>query len=319
MYDHVCVCVCAAGLSYCRHMHKVRASVAHMVNGEMVALEEGAPARSSLSLEAWSAFTNTGNVSGATVTSGVCIQTPPQMRLWSQLINTVYLRGVEPDARPKVTLSSLHECAVTVTTVQVWPYLLGLYPPDSSAEERAAIDQLSSVDYQRVLGEWSKVERTQRAAEEENNQRLPPHSSRTDMATLSGITNAEDVCVDVHIALQSQSQQQQQRRRRRASETSDSSSPSLSSVSRSSSPHSLPGEPLPPPPPPPPAHSDASSLSSSDDHFAGTAADSSVGHVMSHDPALVRRSPELDAKGRWFVDELVKINKDIPRCDRDYE
>lgn len=27
----------------------------------------------------------------------------------------------------------------------------------------------------------------------------------------------------------------------------------------------------------------------------------------------------MDAKGRWFVDELVKINKDIPRCDRDYE
>ena len=27
---------------------------------------------------------------------------------------------------------------------------------------------------------------------------------------------------------------------------------------------------------------------------------------------------ELDEKGRQFADELVKIDKDIPRCDRDY-
>lgn len=27
---------------------------------------------------------------------------------------------------------------------------------------------------------------------------------------------------------------------------------------------------------------------------------------------------ELDEKGQLFADELVKIDKDIPRCDRDY-
>ena len=38
--------------------------------------------------------------------------------------------------------------------------------------------------------------------------------------------------------------------------------------------------------------------------------------VKSHDPE--KSHFQLDAKGEWFVRELFNIDKDIPRCDREY-
>ena len=40
----------------------------------------------------------------------------------------------------------------------MWPCLLGLYPPDSSEEERVIIDQQCSAAYSRVLTSWKQVE-----------------------------------------------------------------------------------------------------------------------------------------------------------------
>ena len=42
--------------------------------------------------------------------------------------------------------------------------------------------------------------------------------------------------------------------------------------------------------------------------------------VKSHDPEiqLGKSHLQLDAKGEWFVRELFNIDKDIPRCDREY-
>ena len=59
----------------------------------------------------------------------------------------------------------------------------------------------------------------------------------------------------------------------------------------------------------------------------GTAADSLSLQLESHDSlSLQSRSHvdslipavKLDAKGQWFVQELFNIDKDVPRCDRDY-
>lgn len=42
--------------------------------------------------------------------------------------------------------------------------------------------------------------------------------------------------------------------------------------------------------------------------------------MKSHDPEVHLGKPhlQLDAKGEWFVRELFNIDKDIPRCDREY-
>ena len=39
--------------------------------------------------------------------------------------------------------------------------------------------------------------------------------------------------------------------------------------------------------------------------------------LKSHDPDM-HSHHQLDAKGEWFVRELFNIDKDIPRCDREY-
>lgn len=43
--------------------------------------------------------------------------------------------------------------------LQVWPYLLGLYPVESTEEEKAAIDQKYSDSYHQILAEWKEIDR----------------------------------------------------------------------------------------------------------------------------------------------------------------
>ena len=59
------------------------------------------------------------------------------------------------------------------------------------------------------------------------------------------------------------------------------------------------------------------------DTFNGVENGLGIDHVMSHDQppmscAFVRPLSHLDAKGSLFIQELYNIDKDIPRCDRDY-
>ena len=50
--------------------------------------------------------------------------------------------------------------------LQVWPYLLGLYPVESTEEEKAAIDQQYFDSYYQLLAEWKEIDRIKKIIEE---------------------------------------------------------------------------------------------------------------------------------------------------------
>jgi uncharacterized protein YdaT len=96
-------------------------------------------------------------------------------------------------------------------------------------------------------------------------------------------------------------------------EETRSPSPSLSSISADSSAESSPSLS--------PRHiSKATGQALNGGSAAQSPKRSHDSKVKSHDPEVhVGKSHlHLDAKGEWFVRELFNIDKDIPRCDREY-
>ena len=96
-------------------------------------------------------------------------------------------------------------------------------------------------------------------------------------------------------------------------EETRSPSPTLSSISADSS--------AEPSPTPSPKHvSNATGQTLNRDNVTQSPKRSHDSRVKSHDPEVQLGKPHLplDAKGEWFVRELFNIDKDIPRCDREY-
>lgn len=151
----------------------------------------------------------------------------------------IYLRGVEPELRKKV-----------------WPFLLGLFPLDSTPEQQEAIASRASDDYYQTLGEWRTVEARNKEIEKKRNTQT------------NGFLNG-----------------------------SGEVSPCLSSIS----------------PTPSPTGSDHVS-----NGITANGTDSVSLESGSLNSKLLTPPVKLDAKGQWFVQELFNIDKDIPRCDRDY-
>lgn len=98
-------------------------------------------------------------------------------------------------------------------------------------------------------------------------------------------------------------------------EDTRSPSPTLSSISASSS--------LEPSPTHSPNISSATGQTISDGALSPSTASPKKSHdhkLKSHDQGepLDKSQLQLDAKGEWFVRELFNIDKDIPRCDREF-
>ena len=223
----------------------------------------------------------------------------------------------------------------------MWPYLLGLYPVKSTQEERVEILKMYTEKYNRSLSEWQKVEATKKEIEEEtarvfNGHRIGSFSPDIESPSLSTISRSSsnsrdnsrscspdpshdqshDIPSDKQhfssrngdILLQDQPCAELNYTGREYVEDKDdvfeSSSQSLNQVVAKSHDNQLPNH------------------LSKTVHNYSIASSSGLDNVTLnsyHDPEeMVISSLKLDAKGKVFVKELYNIDKDIPRCDRDY-
>ena len=164
--------------------------------------------------------------------------------------------------------------------------MLGVFPIGCSEAERDSIVSQTKDDYHAVLKQWKVVEVRQKEIQ-----------IRAAMVTNGGC------------------------------EETRSPSPSLSSISADSSAESSPslsprhisnatGQAL-----------NGGSAAQSPKRSHDSKVKSHDSKVKSHDSKVKSHDPEvqlgkshlpLDAKGEWFVRELFNIDKDIPRCDREY-
>ena len=165
---------------------------------------------------------------------------------------------------------------------QVWPHILGVFPVGCSEEEKQSILSQAKEDYQIILKQWKVVETRQKEIR----------------IRAAMVTNGY--------------------------EETRSPSPTLSSVSASSAETS--------PTRSPPSVSRATGQTISEDSSPHNGLSSPRRPIASprrsHDNKLKSHDPEtqvdkvhqtqLDAKGEWFIRELFNIDKDIPRCDREY-
>ena len=161
----------------------------------------------------------------------------------------------------------------------MWPYVLGVFPVGCSEAERESIVSQVKEDYQAVLKQWKVVEVRQKE-------------------------------IQIHAAMVTNG----------GCEETRSPSPTLSSISADSSAESSPslsprhisnatGQAL-----------DGGSATHSPKRSHDSKVKSHDSKMKSHDPEvqLGKSHLQLDAKGEWFVRELFNIDKDIPRCDREY-
>ena len=161
----------------------------------------------------------------------------------------------------------------------MWPYVLGVFPVGCSEAERESIVSQAKEDYQAILKQWKVVEVRQKEIQ-----------IRAAMVTNGGC------------------------------EETRSPSPTLSSISADSSAESSPSLS--------PRHiSNATGQALNGGSATQSPKRSHDSKVKSHDSKMKSHDPEthlgkshlqLDAKGEWFVRELFNIDKDIPRCDREY-
>ena len=161
----------------------------------------------------------------------------------------------------------------------MWPYVLGVFPIGCSEAERESIVSQAKEDYQAILKQWKVVEVRQKEIQ-----------IRAAMVTNGGC------------------------------EETRSPSPTLSSISADSSAESSPSLS--------PRHiSNATGQALNGGSATQSPKRSHDSKVKSHDSKMKSHDPEthlgkshlqLDAKGEWFVRELFNIDKDIPRCDREY-
>lgn len=258
--------------------------------------------------------------------------------------------------------------------MQIWPWLLGLFPLSSSEEDREVIMTQSSEHYHECLAAWKKVEiihlRNLEKAEKEraekmrklyavsqksqsngtvealSNDRVGEGEEMDDGASPSkeGASNgvAENGVIDAHDGRDSPApapEDQQDIDLR----TSSPETPTLTNL-----PTSSPVTPSPTSPCSPlhisqncTADMHDTSLDSCSGGINGCHSDESVtvngsvsqvesneerdgdgvggeGDRREEGGELEEDEEQLDEIGRHFSDELLKIDKDIPRCDRDY-
>lgn len=224
--------------------------------------------------------------------------------------------------------------------MQVWPYLLGLYPVSSSREEREAILDSATQHYNKALSEWQQVEATKKEIELEavNGHRVGSEGSRGASPALSVISNSplqspvrtiprdtesHDLSCDADATGVENGLPQDEGRDQPVAAT-----PSHEGDSD-----------LPPSSPNGNASHDRENTSHDQDKAASRDQDNPSHDQVSsaQSPAtksstrqqleemwpptpeeLVMSSQKLDSQGKVFVKELINIDKDIPRCDRDY-
>lgn len=235
-----------------------------------------------------------------------------------------------------------HLSVFPLTYIQVWPYLLGVYPAESTQEERADILKKSTEQYEQVLAAWQGVELTKREIEKEvvlvNGHRsgsvgdlvspslstisgsLPssPDRSRTGTPDRSHDNSGDPACHQQSDedsggptpVVENGVTHNNLEVIRNGLEESDEDGAVNSQRKRHFD----------------SKHLDDCSLNQSHDQSHEQASDQdcdrdhSPAHLLfPHDPEeLVMSSLKLDSRAKVFVKELYNIDKDIPRCDRDY-
>lgn len=297
-------------LSYGRYMSGVRAKVAHMIDtGTPLSPED--PAHSSsqgLNEECWKEFS----------------ESKERNEKWAGIMKVVYLRGIGHKLRK-----------------EVWPYLLGLYPVDCSDEEKASINQQWEKQYGAVLSKWKRAEQLQKEIEGLMPRRVFPiglvgktRNGAPEPATVSRSENGHmqdpprgHADIELELEHQASPQNQSDIRTPSAVDADGSTLPDLSTSSSTSSldlhheadgsdwttSHQTQSTPQ------------SSSAAARDVSESGTAAEPVSGvpgkNLEELTPPIQQR---LASDGRLsdsdvvFLDQLLKIDKDIPRCDRDY-
>ncbi len=138
--------------------------------------------------------------------------------------------------------------------LQVWPYLLGVFPITSSEQEREKILSNIICSYNKSIQAWKGVEIAHRK---------------------------QKLCTE-----------------------SQQSSPSLSIISPPPSPRCIDDMYAP-------SGNEADDIAQLPKHL-----ENDIEQLVSCD--FVHSGSELDAKGLSFIEELEAIDKDVPRCDRNY-
>lgn len=235
----------------------------------------------------------------------------------------------------------------------MWPFLLGLYPINSTPKERAAIDRQSLEHYQRVLSEWKPVDEVKMKL---HLQRLKRTRMLRNGPTVYVSKEPSTDELKPQLPSTSESSPLSDAKGRKASTNSRSSSPSslsdYSSRSVSPEPHEDAKQLAPAPTPnhtdltetpTPSSGKDCSTevtLNSDSSPVQNGAVLSSAknGPLQNGDNTepLVQQPTvsckefangsldeedlvrDLDPASKAFLDELYTIDKDIPRCDRDY-
>lgn len=194
----------------------------------------------------------------------------------------------------------------------MWPYLLGVYPIDSTTQERADILMQHTQAYSDLMFGWKTAELTHREI-----QRLEFCSGESSPALSSVSASPDNSPQHNHNGVQS-----------------DEATPSPNGASEATPSPNGTNEATPTPngaketTPIPVEQGDPLIIERSN----GVSLKDVCGHVenglssdyvMSHDQPpiscdFLRPSSQLDAKGSSFIQELYNIDKDIPRCDRDY-
>lgn len=205
---------------------------------------------------------------------------------------------------------------LSLLPVQVWPYLLGLYPVSSTHQEREAILERVTRQYNKVLSEWRQVEATKEeiVLEAVNGHRVGSSYSREVSPTLSLISPSprsspdrshdmnglscdvtrDQPCARLDDAQELNGDETHPSLRNQAEPSHDQEDQSHDQTQASPSPCQSPSK-----------QSDEARRSESP--------------LMPPGPEeLVFASQKLSSQGKIFAKELFNIDKDIPRCDRDF-
>ena len=178
--------------------------------------------------------------------------------------------------------------------------MLGLFPVQSSSEEITQITHKHHASYHQLVKEWKTLERKYYRNTDPTSTPLSVRQDAWyDSAMLSSQENSEATSsVGVASRLVDHSPPVTE-----ASQLSDQTTHDLVDVEKSSSVSSL---------------TNGNELAT-EDLNSNTQSAAEVTKRISPPSKLVLSNTELSSKERTFLQELLKIDKDIPRCDRDYE
>ena len=247
--------------------------------------------------------------------------------------------------------------------LQVWPYLLGLYPVDCSDEEKTSINKQCEKQYDTVLSNWKHAEELQKEIEALMPQRLSPGGLLLMDRTRNGAPEPATVAQNGN----SHTESDQRSPRGHTSVEFEFKSPTIQISERTSSPVNSDGSRSSSPCSHTLSDLSSSGNSSPDLQHKGGGAGGGAGWVGAHQsqakpqsssvpngslangeaghpargdpenppkcldheeellqlgllvpPQRLARNGHLSDSESVFLEELVKIDKDIPRCDRDY-